>query len=39
MDRGLHLSARIVRDHHGTIAAEIREGGGARLTARLPIAE
>ena len=33
---GLALAHRLVHDHAGTITAENREGGGARLVMRLP---
>lgn len=33
---GLMISARIVRDHGGTIAAESREGEGTAFTIRIP---
>ncbi len=34
---GLNLCARIAREHGGTLAAENRAGGGARLILRLPL--
>lgn len=34
---GLNLCARIAREHGGSLAAENRPGGGARLTLRLPL--
>lgn len=35
---GLNLCARIAREHGGTLTAENREAGGARLVLRLPLA-
>lgn len=35
---GLNLCARIAREHCGSLTAENRDGGGARMTLRLPLA-
>lgn len=35
---GLNLCARIAREHGGSLSAENREAGGARLVLRLPLA-
>lgn len=35
---GLNLCARIAKEHGGSLAAENRDGGGARMTLRLPLA-
>lgn len=35
---GLNLCARIAKEHGGSLAAENRDGGGARMTLRLPSA-
>ena len=34
---GLSISARIIADHHGTIAFESREGKGTTATVKLPV--
>ncbi|MCM2304194.1 MAG: HAMP domain-containing histidine kinase [Elusimicrobia bacterium] len=35
---GLNLCARIAKEHGGSLTAENRDGGGARMTLRLPLA-